>query len=440
MVALVAHWRTQLIHVHPYLDDLLIRAPSIQQAVRDTARVLKSLEDHGFLVNLDKSSIHPSQQILHLGSLIDTRSGTVCLTPERTSTIRKTALRALRSPRASLQLLSRLLGLMIAAIECLPWARFHARPLQWLLLPHQQAIALKSHRKIQILDQVRQSLRWWTSQAVSRGRPIWETERIQITTDASLRGWGAHCGSQLAQGRWSPEEQSHSINWLELRAIRLALQSFIAIVQHKPVLIRTDNITAKAHVNRQGGTRSRVLMKEAQLLLTWSETNLLSLRAEHLQGQLNSKADWLSRTDIDQGEWSLHPEVFQTIVEIFGPPIMDLFASPINAKTPRFISRFKTQGAEDFDALTCRWPEGLLYAFPPVALLTKLLSKVRRTGAMVILIAPAWPRRPWFSELLNLSTQNFPLTTRPDLLSQGQVYHPDPTWLQLHAWKLRGTC
>ncbi|XP_042329170.1 uncharacterized protein LOC121933463 [Sceloporus undulatus] len=196
------------------------------------------------------------------------------------------------------------------------------------------------------------------------------------------------------------------------------------MVLHKAVLIRTENITAKSHVNCQGGTTSRSLMKEAQTLLTWAESNLLSLEAKHLQGQLNTKADWLSRTDIDQGEWSLHPKVYQSVIETLGHPVLDLFASPSNVKTPRFFSRFKTQGAENFNALNCRWPEGLLYAFPPVPLLSRLLSKIWRTRSEVILIAPAWLRRPWFSEILNLSIQSFPLQTRPTLSGTGPSPRP----------------
>jgi hypothetical protein len=57
------------------------------------------------------------------------------------------------------------------------------------------------------------------------------------------------------QGLWTQEEAGQSINWRELKAIDLALRSF-ANLHHTTVLIRTDNTTAKAYVNRQGGTKS----------------------------------------------------------------------------------------------------------------------------------------------------------------------------------------
>lgn len=110
-------------------------------------------------------------------------------------------------------------------------------------------------------------------------------------------------GTHMAQGQWTQEEANRSINWLELRAIRLVLLSFQQYIADQHVLVLTDNITAKAHVNRQGGTRSRDLMLEASVLGTWAESNLLSIVAEHISGEANVRADWLSRAKVDQAEW-----------------------------------------------------------------------------------------------------------------------------------------
>lgn len=119
--------------------------------------------------------------------------------------------------------------------------------------------------------QVRLSLRWWRSPALLKGCSFLELDRIVVTTDASLHGWGAHLGVQVAQGQWSPGERSHSINLLELRVICLALLHFSPLIRGHHVLVLTDNTSAKAHVNREGGTRSRVLMSESERLFSWAE-------------------------------------------------------------------------------------------------------------------------------------------------------------------------
>lgn len=82
-------------------------------------------------------------------------------------------------------------------------------------------------------------------------------------------------------GLWSGQEVRYSLNWLELRTIRLALLHFLSRVNGQLVLVRMDNITSKAHVNQKGIIHSKSLMKEISLLFTWVEANLTSLRAEH---------------------------------------------------------------------------------------------------------------------------------------------------------------
>lgn len=151
-------------------------------------------------------------------------------------------------------------------------------------------------------------------------------------------------------------ELANDINWLELRAIRMALLHFQHLVEGHHIRILTDNVTAKAHINREGGTRSRSLMEESARLFTW---------AEHISGTTNLRADWLSRQMIDQAEWRLHPSLFRALSIKFGCLIVDCFASQDNAQLPRFFTRFPCPAAKDVDALHCPWPPGLLYASPP---------------------------------------------------------------------------
>ncbi|KAK9400751.1 hypothetical protein NXF25_011465 [Crotalus adamanteus] len=272
-----------------------------------------------------------------------------------------------------------------------------------------------------------------------KGSIFREPNRITLTTDASLFGWGAHLGTQIAQGQWDQKDLSHNINWLELRAIHLALRQFSHIVTGRHVLVLTDNVAAKAHVNKEAGTQSSELMQEASALARWAEANVSSIRAEHISGETNTQADSLSRAKVDQAEWRLDPALFEEISRRFGQSHLDLFATPKNTQLPRFFSRFPTPGSEGTDALRCQWPVQLLYAFPPLPLIPATIRKLILEGAEVILIAPHWPRRPWFADLVDLSISP-PWRIPPDrvILSQGKLLHPDPQWLQLAAWHLSG--
>lgn len=119
---------------------------------------------------------------------------------------------------------------------------------------------------------------------------------------AAFTAGGAHHSTQVAQGLWTPSERALSINFLELQAIWLALLHFRSAVQGRHVLVLTDNTSAKAHVNREGGTKSCALMLESERLFVWVERHLLSIRADHISGKANTRADWLSRETIDQAE------------------------------------------------------------------------------------------------------------------------------------------
>ncbi len=81
-------------------------------------------------------------------------------------------------------------------------------------------------------------------------------------------------------------------------------------------------------------------------------------------------------------------------------------------------------------------------AFPPVSLLAQTLCKVREDEEQVLLVAPYWPNRTWFPELMLLATAPpWQIPLRRDLLSQrgGTLWHPRPDLWNLHVWSLDGT-
>lgn len=392
------------------------------------------------MINPLKSHLVPTSRLLHLGAIIDTSLCKVFLSPERQVSIRTLVDKVRSERKVNLLLLSQLLGKLISCIAIVPWARLHTRNLQWFLLPYQKrGLAYLPHR-VRVPSRTLESLRWWLSPALYKGSLFREPSRVTLTTDASLFGWGAHLTPHFAQGRWSQRDLKKSINWLELRAIHLALRHFHRLVTGCHVLVLTDNVAAKAHVNRQGGTRSRTLMAEAQLLGSWAERNLLSLRAEHISGVNNRQADFLSRSTIDHSEWRLHPRLFREITHRFGLPVVDLFASPKNAQLPRFFSRYPSQGAEAADALRSPWPAGLLYAFPPLPLIPAAIRKLLQERAEVLFVAPHWPRRPWFADLVSLAlSPPWQIPSDRIVLTQGDIRHPDPQWLQLAVWHLNAS-
>ncbi|KAI2644756.1 Gag-Pol polyprotein [Labeo rohita] len=182
------------------------------------------------------------------------------------------------------------------------------------------------------------------------------------------------------------------------------------------------------YINHQGGLRSCPLYKLAHQILVWSQGKLLSLRAVHLPGYLNMGADSLSRQGLRPGEWMLHPEVVKQIWRFFGQAQVDLFATQENAQCPRWFSLIHPAPL-GLDAMVQTRPRLYLYAFPPIALLPGVLERVRRDGVSLLLVAPYWPGRVLFSDLISLldgSPWEFPVRRLSPLTGRGFYSAPPP--------------
>ncbi len=427
-----------------YLDDWLILAQSREQLGDHRDLVLRHLSQLGLRVNWEKSKLSPVQRISFLGVELDSVSMTARLTEERAQAV----LNCLSSFRGRnvvpLKQFQRLLGHMASAAAVTPLGLLHMRPLQhWLHSRVPRWAWRRGTLRVGISQQCRRSLSPWTDLAfLWAGVPLEQVSRhTVVTTDAFSTGWGATCNGQAASGLWTGPRPLWHINCLELWAVHLALRQFQPLLLGKHVLVRTDNTAAVSYINRLGGIRSHRMSQLARHLLLWSHTQFKSLRAVHIPGQLNRAADALSRQLTFPGEWRLHPETIRLIWSRFGEAQVDLFASPESSHCQLYFSL--TEGPLGTEALAHSWPRALRkYAFPPVSLLAQTLCKLREDEEQVLLVAPHWPTRTWFPELISLATvPPWRIPLRKDLLSQGlgTIWHPCPDLWNLHVWLLDGT-
>ncbi len=400
-----------------YLDDWLILAQSRDTLLSHIDSLLIHLESLGLCVNRRKSILAPSQSILYLGVCIDSLEMRARLSRERVAAILSYLRHFREGSSVHLKEFQRLLGLMASASAVCHLGLLHMRPLQLWLKTRVPWTAWTSGRlSIAVTRGCIEALAPWRNpNFFSRGVPLGlVTSRVVVTTDASTLGWGAVCEGMPASGQWSEPQIRWHINRLELEAVFLALKEFQAQLERQHVLIRTDNTSVVAYINRQGGVRSKALCKQAAMLLLWADSRLLSIRATHIPGLLNRGADMLSRRRIPQGEWRLHPESVRMIWNLYGEAEVDLFATSENAHCPSFFSL--SHSPLEGDALTARWPTAKLYAFPPIKILPLVLCKIREERASVILIAPNWPNQTWFPDLTEL-------LIAPPLADSGQEGH-----------------
>ncbi len=247
------------------------------------------------------------------------------------------------------------------------------RPLQYWLKPRVPPHAWH-HGCLRIkVDQayITALVPWKDRQWMERGMPLGMVYRRKVvSTDTSNLGWGALCDGKPAFGHWSKREGYLHINCLEMLAVWLGLRTLLPDLKDHHVLVRSDSMTVVSYINRQGGLSSKHLFFLIERLLRWAQCNLRSLRATHVPGKMNLGADMLSRSNVPSDEWTLHPQTVQKIWEIFGRPEIDLFASEDNTHCQTYFSK-------DRNALVHDWPNLLLYAFPPIALIPQVVRQVR---------------------------------------------------------------
>ncbi len=372
---------------------------------------------HSLAVNWEKSKLEPTHRITFHGMELDSVNQTARLTQERAQSVLN-CLKTLSCRTAvPLKLFQRLLGHMAAAAAIVPLGLLHMRPIQhWLHGRIPRWAWKRGTHRVQITPACRKTFSPWSDPSFLRaGVPLEQVSRHAVVfTDASATGWGA--------------------TYNELLAVHLALSRLRGHLQGKEVLVRTDNTATVAYINRQGGLRSRRMSQLTR------QKHLRSLRAIHIPGVFNRAADELSRAALP-GEWRFHPQAVQLIWGRFGAAQVDLFASPETTHCQWFYSL--TEAMLGTDALAHSWPQGLRkYAFPPVSLLAQTLCKIREDEEQVLLVAPYWPNRTWFPELMLLATAPpWPIPLRKDLLSQrrGTLWHPRPDLWKLHVWSLDGT-
>ena len=124
-------------------------------------------------------------------------------------------------------------------------------------------------------------------------------------------------------------------------------------------------------------------------------------------------------------------------------PEIDLFASRLSNQLPSYYSWKSDPSSLGTDALQQKWYHKSLYAFPPFALIHKVLKKVEEEKVSpLIIVTPTWQTQSWYPELLRLSIGNpIILPLKEDLLKGPQNQQPpliQNQTMQLAVWVVSG--
>ena len=240
------------IRIHQYLDDWLVRAKSHRACLQHTQTLVEMCQELGWLVNTDKSELEPKQVFNFVGYQFDLRSGRVRPTPDRWQSLQDKIHRLLLMPACPVRQFMSLIGLLTATEKQVHLGRLHMRPIQWHL-KNNWRVPESLEKVIPLPRSLHPHLQWWLEESnVLRGQPLHPIKHaLQIFTDASKEGWGAHLNERTARGSWSVPESKLHINYLELKAVFLALKEFQDLCVDTIVLVATDNTTVVAYITKK---------------------------------------------------------------------------------------------------------------------------------------------------------------------------------------------
>ena len=355
-----AHLR-QLGHIAcGYIDDSFVTADSLDGCVHSiecTANLFTSL---GFTINVEKSITTPTQELEHLGFLLNSKSMTVVLTDKKKRTLIQKCNQMLANPTPTIRTLAELIGLIVFSFNAVEFGPLHYRYLEWDKVQALKISGGDFDKSLCLSDEALGDILWWTNNVSTEIRRIDHINyNLSLTTDASEEGWGAvfdtlpHSGvKQATGGRWVHHEKHSHINVLELKASFFGLKSFASDLTNVHIKVSMDNTTAIAYVNHMGGSHSMESNEVAMSIWAFCRQRDIWLTAVHLPGHLNVLADQKSRIFDDKTEWHLNPGVFRKIVLKFVMPEIDLFASRLNYQLKPYVAWMPDPEAQYIDAFT----------------------------------------------------------------------------------------
>ena len=371
-----------------YLDDWLILASTELTCLQSRDRLLSICTELGIQVNLTKSSLVPTQSLVYLGMEIRSLPFIARPTPVRVNNLLRLIEEFLSTPSPPAFLWRRLLGHLSSLTLLVSDGMLRMRLLQLCL--KDQWDFLDDQFQVSWSPLCQEDLLWWARVA-------------SFFSDASDVGWGALVDEHHASGLWSPHQKTFSINLRELLAVQYGLKALEHLLVGLSVALFCDNTTTVAYLHRSGGTFSSTLNATAREVLLWGETHRVRLMPQFIMGSSNVTADALSRPNqVIGSEWSLHQEVVDQLVHKW-PAVIDLFATSLTARLPVYFSPASDPRAAGTDALLQPWDNLQAYAFPPIAIIRRILLKLRSSkNCELTLIAPFWPQREWLPDLLEL--------------------------------------
>ena len=297
-----------------YIDDSYLQGDHYEECKQNVTVTSSLFTNLGLWVPEEKSVFTPSQTIEFLGFVLNSVHMTVGLTANKKEKLQQSCLSLLSQSQPTIRAVSVVIGILVASFPGVEMG-----PLYYRQLENDKIAALKESKgnfdavmAISITSHL--DLKWWADNIQTSFKHISKPKPAHVvSTDASMTGWGACFQQQAAGGQWLPEEAKHHVNFLELAAVLLGLQTFCSHFTNTHIRLQIDNTTAVSYINNMGGSHSLECNAKAHEIWLWCLSRHIWVSAVHLPGHMNTEADLASRVFHDQTEWQVNPDIFKLL-------------------------------------------------------------------------------------------------------------------------------
>ena len=404
MRVVMKYLRDREVRIAAWIDDFFIASSSQALCKEQAFLTVRTFKELGFLPNIAKSNLVPTQRLSHLGLVWDSVDFSVSVPPDKISTVKHKSLVALES-RVTVRFLSSILGSIEYFRWGFPFAALHYRRLQ-RFVNSCLSRGLSYDAYVSVSSEARIDLTWWSQVGdtlPARSLSPFEAS-FDLYCDASLSGWGCWSSNgREAFGTWSAEERGLHINVLEFLAVGFAFQCFFKSTYSCDIMIFSDNSTVVSYIKNQGGSASTHLCDLALDLWDFCKSRSIRISASHVAGVSNTRADRLSRMADTDHSYSLDPSFFRDLCSVIPFDLkVDCFASRLNNKLGKYFSRYRDPFSSGVNAFSFRWVDGV-YLFPPFPLIHRVISKfISDNTDHGLIVCPYWPSQIWYPSLLGL--------------------------------------
>ena len=377
-----------------YIDDGLIISSDITSAKNYKTIVQDTITNSGFVPSKTKCIWDPTNEIQYLGIIIDSRNFQFRIPPKKIFKLLSTisAILATRQSKdcVPVKQLACFTGQIISMSLALgPISRLMTRA-------SYRTIESRNswYQSIKLSNDTVAELEFWDKNAESLNGfsiSLRLVPSMTIYTDASGVGCGGYVENQpdlQFHGNWSESEKCKSSTWRELAAVYNLLSKLQNLVSNKTIKLYTDNANVPKIITC--GSVKPDLHNLAISIYNLAKKCDYILIPAWLPRNENKVADKISRTQ-DFDDWAIDLASFNILDKLWGPHSIDRFASPHNAKLPKFNARFWCKGVSGVDAFCQTWTFENNYFCPPVSLIIQVIKRIIAVSATGTLVIPHWP-------------------------------------------------